>query len=121
MFGGIACPQLPSSAPRTLSERELGALDAVLRFIDRHGPWALLDVTLAGGEAVPATEKVRAARGPLLELKIRSGEKNPRFLFVVCGGVAVFLVAFEKKAQKLRRHDVDRADARYLTIKDGCP
>ena len=34
--------------------------------------------------------------------------------------VVVFLTAFAKETQKLRRVDVARADDRYQTIKDGC-
>jgi phage-related protein len=72
------------------------------------------------GEVTPATEKVRTAKRPLIELKIHGARNNPRFLFVVCSDVAVFLTAFAKKSQKLRRPDVARADDRFQTMKDGC-
>jgi len=69
-------------------------------------------VTHIDGEATPAAEKVTTASGPVIELKIHSAQSNPRFLFVVCNDVAVFLTAFEKKTQKLRRADVARAEDR---------
>ena len=68
----------------------------------------------------PRTEKVKTAKGPLIELKIKSAEHNPRFLLVSCSDAAVFLTAFMKKTQKLRRTDIKRADERFQTIKDEC-
>ena len=72
------------------------------------------------GEVTPATEKVRTAKGPLIELKTHGARNDPRFLFVVCSDVAVFLAAFAEKSQRLRRADVARADDRFRTMKDGC-
>ena len=120
MFAGIVNAQIPGSLRPALTDREVGELDAVLRFIDRHGARDLLYVTRLQGDATPVTEKVKAAKGPLIELKIRSGQNNPRFLFVVCSDVAVFLAAFKKKTRKLSRQDIDRADSRFRTMKGGC-
>lgn len=120
MFAGIPTPQISSPPHQFLTDAELGALSTVVGFIDRHGARKLLSVTHVDGEATPATEKVKSAKGPLIELKIQSGQHNPRFLFVVCNDVAVFLTAFPKKTQKLRRVDIARADDRFQTMKDGC-
>ena len=57
---------------------------------------------------------------PVLAVKIKSAHNNPRFLFVACSDVAVFLTACKKKTQKLRRVDIARADERFETMKDGC-
>ena len=120
MFAGIPNPQIPKPPPPFLTDGELGALREILGFIDRHGVTKLLGVAHTQGEATPTTQKVKSARGPLIELKIRSGQHNPRFVFVICNDIAVFLTAFPKKAPKLRRVDVPRADDRYQTMKDRC-
>ena len=120
MFAGIPTPQIPNTARPVLTDGELGELAASLRFIDRHGARKLLSVSHVDGEVTPTTEKVKASKGPLIELKIRSAHNNPRFLFVVCSDAAVFLTAFKKKTNKLRRDDVSRADERFQTMKDGC-
>jgi phage-related protein len=120
MFAGIPTPQISRTQPPFLTARELGALSAVLGFIDRHGAKKLLSVADVEAETTPATEKVEFAKGPLIELEIQSGQHNPRFLFVVCSDVAVFLAAFPKKTQKLRHADVARADGRFRTMKDEC-
>ena len=119
MFAGIPTEQIPRPPRPFLTDGELGALSAVLGFIDRHGARRLLSVTHVHGEATPTTEKVKTARGPLIELKISSARNNPRFLFVVCNDVAVFLAAFAKKTQRLPRTDIARADDRYLNMKGG--
>jgi phage-related protein len=120
MFAGIPTPQIPSPPAPILTAGERGELAATLGFIDRHGARRLLSVTAVNGEATPRTEKVKAAKGPLIELKIKSAEHNPRFLLVDCSDVAVFLSAFMKKTRKLARADIDRADKRYRTMKDEC-
>ena len=56
----------------------------------------------------------------MIELKIHGARNNPRFLFVVCNDVAVFLTAFPKKSQKLCRVGIARADDRFQTMEDGC-
>ena len=120
MFAGIPTPQIPSPPAPVLTAGERGELAATLGFIDRQGARKLLSVAAVDGEATPRTEKVKSAKGPLIELKIKSAEHNPRFLLVNCSDVAVFLTAFMKKTQKLRRADVERADERYRTMKDEC-
>lgn len=120
MFAGIHTPQVPSPPRPALTAAELGQLQATLGFIDRHGARKLLSVTAVTGEATPTTEKVKGARGPLIELKIKSAANNPRLLLVNCNDVAVFLAAFKKKTNKLPRAEIDRADDRYLTMKDDC-
>lgn len=120
MFAGIPIPQIARPPRPFLTDGELGALSEVLGFIERYGARTLLGVTRVDGETTPATQKVKSAKGPLIELKIQSGRHDPRFLFVVCNGVAVFLTAFPKKTQKLRRVDIARADDRFKTMKDGC-
>jgi len=119
MFAGIPTPQIASPPRPFLTDGERGALSEVLGFIDRHGARRLLSVAV-DGEVTPATEKVKTAKAPLIELKIHSARNNPRFLFVVCHDVAVFLTAFAKKSQKLSRADVARAEDRFRTMKDGC-
>lgn len=120
MFAGIPTPQIPSPPRPVLADAERGELAATLAFIDRHGARKLLSVAAVDGKATPRTEKVKAAKGPLIELKIKSAEHNPRFLLVTCSDEAVFLTAFMKKTQKLRRTDIERADDRYQTMKDDC-
>jgi len=120
MFAGIPTPQIADPQHPFLTDGEIGALSEVLGFIDRHGARRLLGVAHFEGGVTPTTEKVRTAKAPLLELKIHSGRNNPRFLFVVCDDVAIFLTAFPKKAKKLRRADIARADGRFRTMKDGC-
>lgn len=120
MFAGIATPQIVRSARPLLTDGERGALSEVLDFIDRHGIWKLLGVADTDGEVSPSIQKVRSAKGPLFELEIQGGRHNPRFLFVVCSDVVVFLTAFSKKRQKLRRVDIARADDRFQTMKDAC-
>lgn len=120
MFAGIPTPQISDPPRPFLTDRELAELGGIIGFIERHGARALLSVLHVRGEETPATEKVRAARGLLIELEIQSAHNDPRFLFVVCSDVAVFLTAFKKKTQKLRRQDIARADERFQTMKDGC-
>jgi len=67
------------------------------------------------------TDGERGALSEVLGFIDRHGARNnPRFLFVVCHDVAVFLTAFAKKSQKLSRADVARAEDRFRTMKDGC-
>jgi len=120
MFAGIPTPQIVASPRPYLTDGELGALSGVLRFIDRHGASGLLGVASIDGEVTPSIEKVKSAKGPLFELRIPSGQHNPRFSFVICRGVVVFLAAFAKKTQKLRRIDVARATDRFQTMKGDC-
>lgn len=120
MFAGIATPQVVRSTPPLLTEGERGALSEVLDVIDRCGAWKLLGVANTDGEVSPSIQKVRSAKGPLFELEIQGGQDDPRFLFVVCSDVVVFLTAFAKKRQKLRRVDIARADGSLQTMKDAC-
>ena len=120
MFAGMPTPQIARSPRPFLTDRERGTLSEVLGFIDRHGARILLSVADVAGEASPAIRTLTAARGPLFELKIQSAQHNPRFLFVLCNDAVVFLAAFAKKTQKLRRVDVARAADRFQTMKDEC-
>ncbi len=73
-----------------------------------------------GRAASPATERAKPAKGPLFELEIQGGQHNPRFLFVMCSDVVVFLRAFVEKTQKLSRVGIARADDRFRTKRNRC-
>ena len=64
----------------------------------------------------PNIVPVVAAR-PLMELKVKSSQHNPRFIYVDCNDVAVFVDAFKKKAQKLEKKDIKRSADRYADLK----
>ena len=120
MFAGVQTSQITRAPRPSLTDRERGTLSEILGFIDRHGARRLLSVAAVAGDASPVIRKLTAVRAPLYELKIQSAHHNPRFLFVLCNDAVVFLAAFAKKTQKLRRVDVARATERFQTMKDEC-
>lgn len=52
-----------------------------------------------------------------MELKVKSSQHNPRFIYVDCNDVAVFVDAFKKKTQKLEKKDIKRSADRYADLK----
>lgn len=54
---------------------------------------------------------------PLTELRVKTSTHNPRFIYVHCSDVAVFLDAFPKKSQELAKQHIDRSVKRYVDLK----
>lgn len=52
-----------------------------------------------------------------MELKVKSSQHNPRFIYDDCNDVAVFVDAFKKKTQKLEKKDIKRSADRYADLK----
>lgn len=119
MFSGINRAKQVIARPKkpVLTAAENAVLDRTLKFIERHGINRLQKVTPQRGLVSPHIQRIRTARGPLMELKIRSTAHNPRFIYVVCQSTAVFLDAFKKKAQKLARKEIRRSSDRYIDLK----
>lgn len=119
MFSGIERAGQVARKPKVslLTEAENAVLDRSLRFIERHGIGNLARVTNTSGEVPPTVERIAGAKGQLVELKIRSAAHNPRFIYVDCHNVAVFLDAFKKKQQRLARKDIARSEDRYVDLR----
>lgn len=119
MFSGIKRSEQVIRRPKVpvLTTAENAVLDKSLRFIERHGISNFARVSNEDGAVPPTIERIAGAKGPLVEMKINSAAHNPRFIFVDCHGVAVFLDAFKKKEQKLARKDIARSDDRYTDLR----
>lgn len=124
MFSGIPNAKQVKRVPKVpmLTKSENSQLKSYLAFIDAHGAKALERVTDPQGKVVPKVVHVIGARGPLLEMKVKSSQHNPRFIYVDCSDVAVFLDAFKKKSQKLPKKNIERSEKRYadLTTRGEC-
>jgi len=119
MFSGIPNVKQVKRIPKVpaLTKGENSQLKSYLRFIETNGVKRLERVTDPQGEVVPKVERISGAKGPLLEMKVKSFMHNPRFIYVDCNDVAVFLDAFKKKTQKLLKIDIERSDNRYADLK----
>lgn len=119
MFSGIERARQVKKRPKkpVLTPAENAVLDKSLQFIERHGLKKFESVTDPRGEVPPNVTPVVAAKGPLMELKVKSAAHNPRFIYVDCDGVVVFLDAFKKKTQKLAKQDIVRSEERYASMK----
>lgn len=107
---------LPESPPKgVLTEVENEALRQTLNFIHANGVRAARDVAGAN-QRPPVIERVKGSKLGLEELKFQSGMTNPRLLFCVCEGKAIFLAAFSKKQQKLRKKDIETAEKRMKIL-----
>ncbi len=119
MFAGISTSQMPNPPRVILTPVENEVLRRSLDFIDRHGFRRLEAVSDETGSTPPRIKKIKSAVG-LCELKIQTGNNNPRFVFVDCNGIALFLDAFRKKQQKLSKKDIERSEERYKTVRGDC-
>lgn len=119
MFSGIESAKQVTRKPKVpvLTTAENSVLKASLQFINRHGITRFEKVVDPEGLVPPTIERIKAAKGPLMELKVKSRAHNPRFIFVDCNDVAIFLDAFKKKAQKLTKKDIAPSEKRYVDLK----
>lgn len=119
MFSGIANAKQVTRIPKVpaLTPGENSQLKSYLKFIETNGVKVLEKVTDPKGEVVPKVDRIKSAKGPLLEMKVKSSMHNPRFIYVDCNDVAVFLDAFKKKTQKLLKKDIERSENRYADLK----
>lgn len=63
---------------------------------------------------------METVRDGIWEFRIRSRDNNPRFLFIDCRGIALFLDAFAKKRQKTSRRELQRSRDRPKTVRGEC-
>jgi len=119
MFSGIPNVKQVRRIPKVpaLTKDENSQPKSYRKFIKTNGVKKLERVTDPQGEMVPKVERIRGAKGPLLEMKVKSSMHNPRFIYVDCNDVAVFLDAFKKKTQKLPKKDIERSENRYADLK----
>lgn len=123
MFSGIPHARQVKRMPKVpvLTEGENETLRRALKAIERHGIKRVERAVGLEGDVPPNIVPVVAAR-PLMELKVKSSKHNPRFIYVDCSDVAVFLDAFKKKTQKLEKKDIERSVNRNadLRIRGEC-
>lgn len=119
MFSGIADARQVKRRPKVpmLTKSENSQLKNYLGFIETHGVKALERVADPEGQVVPNVVRIVNAKGPLMEMKVKSSQHNPRFIYVDYNEVAVFLDAFKKKTQKLLKKDIERSEKRYADLK----
>lgn len=118
MFSGIPHARQVKRTPKVpaLTTVENEILRRALNAIEKHGIKRVERAVGLEGEVPPNIVPVVAAR-PLMELKVKSSKHNPRFIYVDCNDVAVFLDAFKKKTQKLEKKDIKRSADRYADLK----
>ena len=104
MFSGIPRARQGNRRPKVpvLTTVENEILERSLKAIERHGIRRVEKAVALEGSVPPNIVPVVGAK-PLMELKVKSSKHNPRFIYVDCNDVAVFLDAFKKKRRNFPR------------------